>query len=276
MGVKPRSADTFPPGTVRRSLRIGSSGHSLRGISRSHNRLCALPFSSFRGGFACRRSSADGQRITYCANRETESEQITYADRHHANCARSFPLAEEDELCAHPGYVSSSVGKHWTKTDEIWNDAAKVVPTPDERCVRVDFGWISTLLTENQEAPEVDPDNTCRYKRHPDCTVCRLKFNRTPGLSTKGLLVTVASACDDAAIPLRANISETPVVLLINGQGEKEKGRDEREFSWCSFLRGFDWRGTERRRAKRAAARTLNMNDRLRVQVPYRTCWRQL
>ena len=45
-----------------------------------------------------------------------------------------------------------------------------------------------------------------------------------------------------------------PVVLLINEQGEKEKGRDEWQFSWCSFLRGFGWRGTERRRAKRAAA----------------------
>jgi hypothetical protein len=32
---------------------------------------------------------------------------------------------------------------------------------------------------------------------------------------------------------LRASIFETPVVLLINEQGEKEKGRDEREFSWC-------------------------------------------
>jgi hypothetical protein len=31
--------------------------------------------------------------------------------------------------------------------------------------------------------------------------------------------------------PLRANISETVLVLLINEQGEKEKGRDEREFS---------------------------------------------
>jgi hypothetical protein len=30
---------------------------------------------------------------------------------------------------------------------------------------------------------------------------------------------------------LRANISETVLVLLINEQGEKEKGRDEREFS---------------------------------------------
>src|SRR5437899_4363287 len=36
---------------------------------------------------------------------------------------------------------------------------------------------------------------------------------------------------------LRANICETPVVLLINEQGEKEKGRDEREFSWCSLDR---------------------------------------
>src|SRR5260370_9429605 len=54
---------------------------------------------------------------------------------------------------------------------------------------------------------------------------------------------------------LRANISETVLVLLINEQGEKEKGRDEREFSrCCSFPRGFGWRGTERRRAQRAAA----------------------
>jgi len=28
--------------------------------------------------------------------------------------------------------------------------------------------------------------------------------------------------------------------------------------------------------ASRSAVRTLNMNDRLRVQVPYRACWRQL
>jgi hypothetical protein len=32
------------------------------------------------------------------------------------------------------------------------------------------------------------------------------------------------------ASALRAKISETPVVLLINEQGEKEKGSDEREF----------------------------------------------
>ena len=54
---------------------------------------------------------------------------------------------------------------------------------------------------------------------------------------------------------LCANIPETPVVLLINEQGEKEKGSDDRKFSWCcSFFWGFGWRGTERRRAKRAAA----------------------
>src|SRR5712664_3304281 len=54
-------------------------------------------------------------------------------------------------------------------------------------------------------------------------------------------------------IPLRANIPETVLVPLINEQGEKEKGRYE--FSWCcSFSWGFGWRGTERRRAKRAAA----------------------
>ncbi len=39
---------------------------------------------------------------------------------------------------------------------------------------------------------------------------------------------------------LCANIRETVLVLLINEQGEKEKGRDEREFSWCgSFPWGF-------------------------------------
>ena len=32
---------------------------------------------------------------------------------------------------------------------------------------------------------------------------------------------------------LRANIGETSLVLLINEQGEKEQGRDERRFSWC-------------------------------------------
>src|SRR6266566_2518036 len=55
---------------------------------------------------------------------------------------------------------------------------------------------------------------------------------------------------------LRANISETGLVLLINEQkGEKAELRDEREFSWCcSFPWGFGCRGTERRRAKRAAA----------------------
>src|SRR6516162_9707097 len=56
---------------------------------------------------------------------------------------------------------------------------------------------------------------------------------------------------------LRANISETVLVLLINEQkGEKEEIRDEREFSWCcSFPWGFGCRGTERRLASwRAAA----------------------
>src|SRR2546421_6922645 len=56
---------------------------------------------------------------------------------------------------------------------------------------------------------------------------------------------------------LRANISETSLVPLINEQkGEKEEIRDEREFSWCcSFLWGFGCRGTKRRLASwRAAA----------------------
>ena len=56
---------------------------------------------------------------------------------------------------------------------------------------------------------------------------------------------------------LRANISETGLVLLINEQkGEKAEIRDEREISWCcSFPWGFGCRGTKRRLASwRAAA----------------------
>jgi hypothetical protein len=56
---------------------------------------------------------------------------------------------------------------------------------------------------------------------------------------------------------LRANISETSLVPLINEQkGEKAELRDEREFSWCcSFPWGFGCRGTKRRLASwRAAA----------------------
>src|SRR5665811_76419 len=77
-------------------------------------------------------------------------------------------------------------------------------------------------------------------------------------------------------IALRANISETVLVLLINEQGEKEKGKDERKFSWFCFFWELGCHATERRRAWRAEAGTLNMNDRLRVQVPYRVCWGQL
>jgi hypothetical protein len=45
---------------------------------------------------------------------------------------------------------------------------------------------------------------------------------------------------------LRANISETGLVLLVNEQkGEKEEIRDARESSWCcSFPWGFGCRGT--------------------------------
>ena len=53
---------------------------------------------------------------------------------------------------------------------------------------------------------------------------------------------------------LRANISETVLVLLINEQGEKEKGKDEREFSWFCFFCKLGCHGTERRRAWRAEA----------------------
>src|ERR1700730_11180032 len=68
-----------------------------------------------------------------------------------------------------------------------------------------------------------------------------------------------------ASSSLRANIRETQVVPLINEQGEKEKGRDEWQFSWCSFLGGL-WlarngakaseasRSVVERQSKRAAA----------------------
>jgi hypothetical protein len=34
--------------------------------------------------------------------------------------------------------------------------------------------------------------------------------------------------------PLRANISETLPVVIINEQGEEEKNKDEQEFSWST------------------------------------------
>ena len=56
------------------------------------------------------------------------------------------------------------------------------------------------------------------------------------------------------SLALRANISETVLVLLINEQGEKEKGKDEGEFSWFCFFCKLGCHGTERRRAWRAEA----------------------
>src|SRR3984893_8045433 len=74
-----------------------------------------------------------------------------------------------------------------------------------------------------------------------------LRHQRPSRLTTRpGNTLSINTLC--------ANILETPVVPLINEQDEKEKGRDEWHFSWCSSLGGFGWRGTERRRAKRAAA----------------------
>jgi hypothetical protein len=42
------------------------------------------------------------------------------------------------------------------------------------------------------------------------------------------------------------------------------------------FLLGvrLSWNEAEASVASRSAVGTLNMNDRLRVQVPYRACWR--
>src|SRR6266851_1608069 len=80
-------------------------------------------------------------------------------------------------------------------------------------------------------------------------------FYRTLNVEGLEIFYREAGSRDAPTVPLRANISETSLVPLINEQGEKEKGRDEREFSWCcSFPWGFGCRGTERRRAKRAAA----------------------
>jgi hypothetical protein len=54
----------------------------------------------------------------------------------------------------------------------------------------------------------------------------------------KGELLGHRKFRSSAGRTLRANIPETPVVLLINEQGEKEKGRYE--FSWCcSFQSSF-------------------------------------
>src|SRR5487761_10297 len=82
------------------------------------------------------------------------------------------------------------------------------------------------------------------------CFAAEVLWIRPP---RSGNWLTVSGIPTSIAAPLCANIPETGLVLLINEQGEKEKGRYE--FSWCcSFSWGFGWRGTERRRAKRASA----------------------
>jgi DNA-binding NarL/FixJ family response regulator len=59
-----------------------------------------------------------------------------------------------------------------------------------------------------------------------------------------------SDAPQELAIALRANISETLPVVVINEQGEEKKNKDEQEFSWCCLRgRGRGWRGTKRRRA---------------------------
>src|SRR6202008_4509587 len=71
---------------------------------------------------------------------------------------------------------------------------------------------------------------------------------------------------------LRANISETSLVPLINEQkGEKEEIRDEREFSWCcSFPWGFGCRGTERRLASWRASAEGSGSQRQPKRAPIR------
>ena len=57
---------------------------------------------------------------------------------------------------------------------------------------------------------------------------------------------------EDLHAALRANISETVLVLLINEQGEKEKGRDERQFSWFCFFWRLGCHGTKASLASRS------------------------
>ena len=72
------------------------------------------------------------------------------------------------------------------------------------------------------------------------------------------LPVTGKRSRDPSGNSLRANIPETVLVLLINEQGEKEKGRDEREFSWCcsssGALAGAERSEGERSEPQRSAA----------------------
>jgi hypothetical protein len=120
-----------------------------------------------------------------------------------------------------------------------------------------------TIATAHQkfmadaEARKLNQATLYKYRllfRHLEkfAETCKLEFLDQLDLDT--LATFRASWTEGPRTTLRANIRETPVVPLINEQGEKEKGRDEWHFSWCSFLGGFGWRGTERRRAKRAAA----------------------
>jgi hypothetical protein len=76
--------------------------------------------------------------------------------------------------------------------------------------------------------------------------MARSRVGNLFGDHSRSFLVTFT--IDYGAKPLRANISETLPVVVINEQGEEEKNKDEQEFSWCC-LRGRGWCGTKRRRA---------------------------
>ena len=70
--------------------------------------------------------------------------------------------------------------------------------------------------------------------------------------------------------PLRANISETVLVLLINERGEKEKGRDEREFSrCCSFSFTAEYKLSILQEAEAVAARRGGIGALLRREGLY-------
>src|SRR5215469_18020529 len=118
-----------------------------------------------------------------------------------------------------------------------------LMSSPTE-CLRA----ISNSVTAKEAGPRTMYEIR-KEKRNPEKLQVLLSRMAEP-------LLTEAASTDNVS-SLRANISETGLVLLINEQkGEKEEIRDERDFSWCcSFPWGFGCRGTERRLASwRAAA----------------------
>jgi hypothetical protein len=157
------------------------------------------------------------------------------------------------ELAAFERLYLKTVGVRYAELDEIEAQIAEFV-------VRRDPANPKAQSTAREARARAEESRTGTAELAAKETI---RFS--PSSSLKSLYREVARRIhpDLAVDALRANIRETVLVLLINEQGEKEKGRDEREFSWCcSFPRGFGWRGTERRQAKRAAAQCSGSQSR--------------